>query len=238
MGNDMRIVFRKLYRQQALNEDEYSNLMYYIDGLRITSPESYTLFYERFAIILFREYHIYIPRFAYGMDDVYDYLINNPSTIEELKNKSSSVDLFPLYLHEYLEYSYPNGINASSILTSLEIMKPDNTVDFVLPEPRQKSLVYKYESANPYKEPGLKNHFDRIGRYSFVSRLQSIRHLYGNKASDDKIELISDDCLGGIFTNKEKSIYYYIYLTERDSLKASNACRMLNMALYEKYAEG
>ncbi len=234
----MRIIFRKLYRQEALNEDEYNKLMYYIDDLRVTSPESYMLFYERFASILFREYHIYIPRFAYGMDDVYDHLINNPLIVEELKNNSSFETLFPPYLHEYLEYSYPNGIDISSILAQLEIMKPANATQFVLPVPRRKSLVCKYEGANPYKESGLKSHFDRIGRYSFVSRLQSIRHLYGNKASDDKIELISDDCLGGIFTNKEKSIYYYIFLTEKDILKASNACRMLNMALYGKYAEG
>jgi hypothetical protein len=116
-------------------------------------------------------------------------------------------------------------------------MKFDNFSSLELPEPRQKVLVYKYETANPYKETGLKSHFDRIGRYSFVSRLQSIRYLRGSKASEDKIELISGDCLGGIFTNKEKSIYYYIFLTENNALKAKNACRVLNLALYGSYVE-
>ncbi|MDD3365397.1 MAG: hypothetical protein PHZ03_10485 [Syntrophomonas sp.] len=233
----MRLIFRKMYRQQALSEEEYSNLMRYADELRSTSPESYLLFYERFAAILYRDYNTFVPRFAYGIDDFYDYLINRPDLINELKNNTLSIDAFPLCLHDYLVYTYPGGLDTSTILSHLEFMKFDNTSSLELPEPRQKALVYKYESANPYKETGLKSHFDRIGRYSFVSRLQSIRYLRGNKASEDKIELISGDCLGGIFTNKEKSIYYYIFLTEDNALKARNACRVLNLALYGSYVE-
>lgn len=53
----MRIIFNKVYRQQALNEEEYSILMLYAEELRSTSPESYLLFYERFATILYQDYH-------------------------------------------------------------------------------------------------------------------------------------------------------------------------------------
>jgi hypothetical protein len=228
----MRIIFNKLYRQQALNEEEYSNLMRYAEELGSSSPESYLLFYERFATILYQDYHSYLPRFAYGIDDFYDYFINRPELMEDLKNNSLSLDAFPLCLQDYLEYTYPDGLDASTILPQLELMKLDNTKSLDLPEPRQKALICKYESANPYKETGLKSHFDRIGHYSFVSRLQSIRYLRGNKANEDKIELLSGDCLGGIFTNKEKSIYYYIFLTETHVIKAQNACRVLNLALY------
>ena len=228
----MRVILRKLYRQQALSEEEYGNLMGYAEELRSTSPDSYVLFYERFAAILHRDYNTFIPRFAYGIDDFYDYLLNKPELVEELKSNALSIEAFPLCLHDYLKYTYPYGLDASAILPHLELMKFDNTKSLELPEPRQKVIVYKFESANPYKEIGLKSHFDRIGRYSFVSRLQSIRYLRGSKASEDKIELLSGDCLGGIFTNKEKSIYYYIFLTENNDLKARTACRVLNLALY------
>ncbi len=233
----MRIILRKLYRQQGLSEEEYSIVMRYAEELRSTSPESYLLFYERFATTLYQDYQSYLPRFAYGIDDFYDYLLNKPELMEDLKSNSLTIDAFPLCLHDYLEYTYPYGLDTSTILPHLELMKFDNANSRELPEPRQKVLVYKYESANPYKETGLKSHFDRIGRYSFVSRLQSIRYLRGSKASEDKIELLSGDCLGGIFTNKEKSIYYYIFLTENNALKARNACRILNLALYGSYVE-
>jgi len=233
----MRVIFRKLYCHQSLNEGEYGRLMQYVDELLAVSPESYMLFYDRFAAILYLDYHTYLPRFAYGIDDVYNYLLNNPSLINELKTKPLSIDQFPSYMHEYLAYAYPNNIDASSILPQLEFMKPNNTESFDLPEPRRKTLICKYEEANPFKEIGLKTHFDRIGHYSFVSRLQSVRYLRNNKANEDKIEVVSGDCLGGIFTNKEKSIYYYIFLTENDNAKALNACRVLNQALYGNYAE-
>lgn len=234
----MRIIFRKLYRQQALSPEEYGILMQYAEDLRTASPESYMLFSERFAAILYRDYNTFLSRFAYGMDDFYDYLLNNPKLRDTLKNNYLSIDDFPFYLHDYLEYTYPNGLINSTIITHLQLMPGENEKSLDLPEPRRKDLICKYESGNPYKETGLKSHFERIGRYSFVSRLQSIRYLRGNKANEDKIELLSGDCLGGIFTNKEKSIYYYIFLTEDNSLKASNACRILNMALYGSNIEG
>lgn len=104
----------------------------------------------------------------------------------------------------------------------------------LLPRPRETDLVYKYEEGNPYKEIGLSTHFERLGRFVFITRLQSYRYLTRNKASQDRIQYVSPDCLGGIFTNKEKSIYYYIFLTEPDQLKAQNAARLLNLTLYDK----
>lgn len=234
----MRPILRKLYRRQALNNEEYSLLMNYAEDLRHSSPYSYGLFYERFAMLLFQDYYTYLPRFAYGSDDFYDFLLHNSDILEELRNNSLPVDMFPAHLHEYLRFTYGDDIEASSVLSRLESIKPDKSNILNLPEPRRKNVICKYEGANPYKEIGLKSHFDRIGRYSFVSRLQSVRYLRGNKAREDKIEVVSDDCLAGIFTNKEKSIYYYIFLTESDPAKAANACKVLNEALYGEYAEG
>ncbi len=211
--------------------------MHYAEDLRLTSPQSYVLFYERFAALLFQDHYTYLPRFAYGSDDFYYFILNNPAFIEELRINALPIDMFPPHLHEYLKFTYGDKIKASSILPRLEFMNPDNTTGFHLPEPRQKGIICKYEGANPYKEIGLKSHFDRIGRYSFISRLQSVRYLYGNKAREDKIEVVTDDCLGGIFTNKEKSIYYYIFLTEKDEAKAYNACKVLNEALYGNNTE-
>lgn len=233
----MRVVLRKLYRQQALNEEEYSSLMYYAEKLRSTSPESYLLFYERFAAILKWDYNTFIPRFACGIDDFYNYLLNQPELIEVLKTDSLSIDAFPIRLHDYLKYTYPHGLDNSTILVHLELMRFDNARSLELPIARNRPLVIKYESANPYKETGLKSHFDRIGRYTFVSRLQSVRYLRGSKASEDRIEVVAGDCLGGIFTNKAKSIYYYIFLTEDNAVKARNACQVLNLALYGSYVE-
>jgi len=233
----MRAIFRKLYRHQILTDEEYSNLMHYAEDLRQTSPQSYMLFYERFAALLFQDHYTYLPRFAYGSDDFYYFILKNPALMEELRINALPLDRFPSHLHEYLRFTHGDKVKASSILPHLESIQSASTAGFDLPEPRQKSIICKYEGANPYKEIGLKSHFDRIGRFSFVSRLQSVRYLHGNKAREDKIEVLSDDCLGGIFTNKEKSIYYYIFLTEKDPTKTYNACRVLNGALYGNYAE-
>lgn len=234
----MRAILRKLYRHQALDDEEYSSLMNYADDLCHSSPESYALFYERFAALLFQDHYTYLPRFAYGSDDFYDFLLKNPDLLEDMRTNSLPLDLFPAHLHEYLRFAYGDRIEASSVHSRLEFIKPDHSSAFCLPEPRSKNIIIKYEGANPFKEIGLKSHFDRIGRYSFVSRLQSVRYLRGNKAREDKIEVVADDCLAGIFTNKEKSIYYYIFLTEKDPCKALHACQVLNEALYGSYTEG
>jgi hypothetical protein len=231
----MRPIFRKLYRHQILSDEEYSALMHYAEDLRASSPQSYALFYERFALLLFQDHYTYLPRFAYGMDDFYNFILKNPDLIEELRSNALPLERFPRQFHEYLRFAYGEKVKPAAVLPRLEFMQTDNTDGFDLPEPRRKGIICKYEGANPYKEIGLKSHFGRISRYSFVSRLQSVRYLRGNKAREDKIEVLGADCLGGIFTNKEKSIYYYIFLTEQDLTKANNACRVLNEALYGNY---
>lgn len=204
--------------------------MEYIEKIRYNSAESYQLFYEQYANLLIREYNIYISRFNVSIDDIYEFLISNH---EDLNLRHTvPVDFFPLHMQEYLRYTFGREVSYANISPILELFKDfsENT----LPSPRQKDIVYKYEDNNPYKEQGLKAFFERIAHYSFISRLQTYRYLSNNKASADKIDVISADCLGGIFTNKQKSIYYYIFLTEADETKANNACKVLNFALYGK----
>lgn len=230
----MRIILRKIQQHKPLAEQEYVEMCDYIDDLRWNSPESYLHFYHLYADNLARNYVTYLPRFRYGRDDFYDYLLQSPALVSDLPDQILVAEAFPLYLHEYLLYKYGSFIKRESIQAIQALLNRDSAVPLLLPAPRQKNPIYKYEDSNQHKEPGLKNHFERIGRYSFVSRIQSYRYLRGNKSAVNKIEVISPDCLGGIFTNKEKSIYYYIFLTEENYPKAMNACQVLNRSLYGK----
>lgn len=154
----------------------------------------------------------------------------------ELRNSLATQDLAALP-KEYQQLVSDLLRQADSHLVINQLLeainKPAGDQD-LLPRPRETDLVYKYEEGNPYKEIGLSTHFERLGRFVFITRLQSYRYLTRNKASQDRIQYVSPDCLGGIFTNKEKSIYYYIFLTEPDQLKAQNAARLLNLTLYDK----
>ncbi len=228
----MRAVLRRLYRRQFLNEEEMDNLRQYAERLRSTSLPSYELFYERYAPILHRDYHIHLPRSNYGADDLYDFLLAHPALISHLRTQPPDLAMFPVYLHDQLGSAQGLEVLYTTILPALEYIQSEAGAPEELPRPRLADLVVKFESGNPLKETGLKAHFGRLGGYSFISRLQSVRYLRGAKASQDRVEVISGDCLGGIFTNKEKSIYYYIYLTENDPGKASQACRVLNRDLY------
>lgn len=230
----MRVILRKLQQRKPLDEAEYTALIDYAEYLCWHDHQSYALFYDLYADFLHQDYHTYLPRFRYGRDDFYDYLLQRPELIHNLQNHSLPVESFPEYLHEYLFYAYGKLITKASMQSFLALVPVENNIGLALPAPRQKNAVYKYEDGNPYKEPGLKAHFEKIGRYTFVSRLQSYRYLRGNKSATDKIEVLSPDCLGGIFSNKEKSIYYYIFLTEADNQKASNACQILNTSFYGK----
>lgn len=225
---------RKVQQKKPLAEAEYAQLMNYAEGLRWNDAQSYQLFYDLYADLLFRDYDTYLPRFRYGRDDFYDYLLQRPELIQQLASGGLAIASFPAYLHDYLVYTYGDEVTFTSIEPWHVLWAEDNNAQLVLPAPREKDPVYKYEDANPYKEPGLKSHFEKIGRYTFVSRIQSYRYLRGNKSNTDKIEVLSPDCLGGIFTNKEKSIYYYIFLTEANYPKAINACQVLNTSLYGK----
>lgn len=229
----MRSILRKIQPKKELTETEYARLMAYAEELRINDAASYALFYDLYADLLFKDYNAWLPRFCYGRDDFYDFLRQNPQLVSELNKAGLPIESFPDYLHDYLNYTYGQVVNLPPINTWPTFWTEDNN-DLDLPAPREKDPVYKYEEANPYKEPGLKQHFERIGRYNFVSRIQSYRYLRGNKSNVDKIEVLTPDCLGGIFTNKEKSIYYYIFLTEASYPKALNACRILNADIYGK----
>lgn len=228
----MRAVLRRIQQKKRLTEDEYTRLISYSEDLRWNYPESYQLFYDLYVDLLFQDYDTFLPQFRYGRDDFYDYLLQNPDLFTIKPGQTLTREDFPPHLHEYLYKTYGNEISPDSIKSIQFLIVKNDAASLILPAARTKEPVYKYEAGNPYKEPGLKNHFERIGRYSFVSRIQSYRYLRGSKSTVDKIEVLSPDCLGGIFTNKEKSIYYYIFLTEEDYPKAINACRVLNAGLY------
>ncbi|WP_156202799.1 hypothetical protein [Candidatus Syntrophocurvum alkaliphilum] len=226
----MRSLLRKINKHVQLSSLEYSQLMNYIKDLKENSPESYRVFYFKYSKILNDYYNIYLTEFTCGFDDLINHLLFNPKLVNKITNGSITYDLFPTHMHEYIIKVFGGCINYETIEQLKDIFHPSLTED--IPRPRLEEIVYKYEDSNPYKEQGLKTHFERIGRYSFVTRLQSIRYLTKNKAKNDRVEFIRPDLLGGIFTNKQKSIYYYIFLTEAEESKAKNACRILNRTLY------
>lgn len=228
----MRGILRKLNQGEELDGEEYGQLLSYADKLRAESPESYGVFYERYAGLLYRDYSTFIPRFGQGFDNLVNYLLQHPETLPFLESNPLPLQEFPQGLHPYLQYTF-NPCDQSqalrAIITSLLRAAPHRDM---LPRPRQGQIVYKYEDDNPGKEIGLKNHFNRLECYSFITRLQTYRYLTRNKARADKFEYIDANLLGGIFTNKEKSIYYLVFLSEKDKIKAENACRVLNIAFY------
>ncbi|HZK43494.1 MAG TPA: hypothetical protein VFC73_04330 [Syntrophomonadaceae bacterium] len=226
----MRTIIRKLNRKEELNSDEYHRLMHYIDKLREESPESYYVFYEKYVSLLYLSYNTLIPKYVWGMDNLINFLVQNPH-LYDINNRNVALEFFPEEAKPYLLNTFGNqGVTIPPIwfdfLTSKTITE--------IPFPRDSAIVIKYEEANPFKEKGLKAHFDRLANYTFISRLQTYRYLTKNKASFDRFEVIKPDCLGGIFTNKEKSIYYYLFLTEDDLEKAHNANKLLNYTFYGK----
>lgn len=226
----MRSILRKLNQGIELGAEEYQQLMDYASGLLLNSPESYAVFYKQYARRLYRDYYTFLPRFQQGWDDLMNYLLEHPSALHLLELDPLPLQEFPEALQPYLQYTFRDQGNSQvlrKLLKSLNRAVPDINV---LPRPRQGEIVYKYEDDNRGKEIGLKSHFERLARYSFITRLQTYRYLTRNKAAMDKFEYIDGDRLGGIFTNKEKSIYYFVFLSENDPIKAQNACRVLNIA--------
>lgn len=227
----MRKILKKLDLRETLTEDEYTRLLEYSEQLCRETPESYELFYQDYAAILAEEYFTYLPRFRYGIDDLVDFLTRHPVTIAS-RQGDLPLQMFPEELHPYLRYLFTDHLNYGALQPILQFLNTSSETTASLPEPRTGPVVCKFEEANPYKETGLKAHFDRLSRYQFITRLQTYRYLRRNKASHDKIEVLAGDRLGGIFTNKEKSIYYHLLLSENDIQKAANACRLLNLTLY------
>lgn len=226
----MRSLLKKIEHHHNLTEEEYRQLLEYIENLRRISPEAYLIFYDQYSTTLAQDYNTYIPRFSCGWEDFIDYLLTNPKQLDILSHTFLPVTAFPPELQPYLNYTFGPQVPSEAVQPLLQL---EPQILNLLPAPRPGRAVLKYESANPYKEPGLKTHFERLARYSFVTRLQSYRYLTRNKSSQEKIEYIAPDRLGGIFTNKQKSIYYYIFLTEVDEIKAQNACKVLNLTLFK-----
>jgi len=222
----MRRILKKLDLGALLNNEECRLLMEYQEELRLRSPESYMIFHDRYADILAEGYALRLPRFAVEMDEFMNYLLLNPQLT------GPGEDIFAVSPGPMP--SFPGHIKISNDLRFKkwldELLPKNNPREF--PPPREKDIIIKYEDGNPLKETGIKSHFERLSRYPFISRLQTYRHL-NSKAAGDRIEYLSPDRLGGIFTNKEKSIYYHIYLTEANEEKAKHACEFLNSILYK-----
>jgi hypothetical protein len=227
----MRGVLKKIERGLALSEIEYEDLLKYIENLQKTSPEAYAVFHDQYASVLFNEYSTFVPRFVLGGDDFINYLWNHPDLCKQLSQSDLPLTMFPSDCHPYLEYTFGSTVPVQAMVSTI---LPNNIGTNDLPHPRLGQAILKYEKSNPYKEQGLKSHFERLARYSFITRLQSYRYLTRSKSSYDRIEYHSPDRLGGIFTNKQKSIYYYIFLSEAEEIKARNACEFLNLILYDR----
>lgn len=230
----MRSILRKLNQGVELDREEYQQLMDYATHVMLKSPESYAVFYDQYAGQLYRDYFTVIPRFQQDWDNLINYLLEHPQTLHLLEINPLPIQEFPKGLHPYLQYTFKQQGDSQvlqKLLRSLTRSVPNMDL---LPRPRQGEIVYKYEDDNSGKEIGLRYHFERLARYSFITRLQTYRYLTQNKAVVDKFEYIDGDRLGGIFTNKEKSIYYFVYLSENDPVKARNACQVLNIAFYSE----
>ena len=223
----MRAILRKVKRRQALTPEEKLQLTEYIQFL-LSSP-AWDTFRQEYGCFLAEDQHMNLPAFGCTIDEVCFYLINHPHLITRLTASPLTLKDFPDTFHPYLLHTFAGQLTWADLapwIGNLDWQDPD-----LLPEPRKTPVVYKYETNNPNKEPGLREHFERLARYTFVSRLQTYRYLTKHKAARIPLEILAPDCLGGIFTNKEKSIYYYIFLTEADEKKAGNACRILNSAV-------
>jgi hypothetical protein len=218
--------------RKTLTEREYQDLLQYIDALGDSSMESYRLFYNRYSEVLWQEYTVYIPKFKHGMDDLLNFLLYHPELMSQIQKTANCLKLFPLELHPYLSYLLEQEQDWALIKKISRSLSRSLSKRPQLPTARKGNAVLKYERGNPYKEIGLKPHFERLARYGFITRLQSYRYLQRGKASQDRISVLDAGRLGGIYTNKEKSIYYYIFLSETDMIKAENACLALNTALY------
>jgi len=230
----MRRILKKINKRITLTSEEYNEVINYIDELRSRSPESYQLFLERYAHLLNDEYCISLNRHNQVIDDIVNYLSYKPDVLLKTLKTPFDLSLFPVELHHHLHQILVNQDTYYQMLNTFKLLQQAAIKPELLPLPRDRDITFIYEDDNCHKEIGLQTHFMRLGRYQFITRLQSYRYLRRNKAKYDRIEYIGPDKLGGIFTNKEKSIYYWIYLSEKDVTKTRNACRLLNIALYQR----
>ena len=70
----MRKLLRKLEQKTSLQADEFDQLLAYIDQLRQSTPESYTLFCQQYGGILYEQYATYLPRFPAGLDQLIEFI--------------------------------------------------------------------------------------------------------------------------------------------------------------------
>ncbi|HWP97119.1 MAG TPA: hypothetical protein VN426_09730 [Syntrophomonadaceae bacterium] len=224
----MRSILRKLDRQTNLTDEEYRLLLEYVEEMGRKSPQSYALLYRQYAEVLESDYGTILPRHPIGMDDLVDFLLSHRHLLPGILQGPIALHQFPPELQPYVDYTFKHAEDYLYLQRLMGWLTEREDDAATLPQPRQGEVVCIYEDGNPHKETGLKNCFDRLGRYSFITRLQSYRYLTRGKANRDRIEILAPDQLGGIFTNKDKSIYYFIFLSESDPVKAGNACRLLN----------
>lgn len=192
----MRVILRKLDKRETLTDREYKELSEYIDALFSNSLESYDLFYSRYSSILWQDYSMYIPHFQYDIDDLINHMIYHPELFNVIDRTADILELFPVELHPYILYTFKQEhhyhlIKQLSLALTASVSNPQQ-----LPASRVGKVIIKYEDANPYKEIGLKSHFERLAKYQFITRLQSYRYLTGSKARQDKIEVLEADKLG------------------------------------------
>ncbi|NMA63311.1 MAG: hypothetical protein GX964_04705 [Syntrophomonadaceae bacterium] len=228
----MRPILRKITDGVPLKAGEYERLLAYIEELRQVGGDSYRVFRENYGTKLGRDYGFYLSRYSAGGADLVEYLAANPSVVRAMQEEPVPVASFPPWLRDYLLNEYGLYLKAGQIGDLLSWLRRERITAVGLPRGREGEAVLVYEEGNPYKETGLKQHFENIARRSFVTRVVSIRYLTRNKARADGFKVRGDDCLSGIFTNREKSIYYLVYLTEADAGKAENACKLLNQVFY------
>jgi hypothetical protein len=228
----MRAIIKKLSRQEGLTQEEYHKLMEYITQLEARSVSSYQLFRHRYGPVLYEQYSTYLPEFEYTIGDVVSLLAREPELLILARQRPLQWQYFPPPYQPFLRACSEREAEGRLFYQIIDEMAGAAEKLPELPHPRDGQVVMLFEDNNPYKEPGLKAHFDRLSCFSFVTRLQSIRYLTIHKAKQDRVEVVAEDRLGGIFTNKQKSIYYYIYLTESSPVKARESCSLINLALY------
>jgi len=229
----LRAILKKVKQQTELSPSEWERLLVYIENLGQTSGESYGLFRMEYGFFLSGHYQFFLPEFYYGADHLADFIGQNYAFLSIQAQVPLDLALFPSELHPYVKRHFMTDAHPALWGELLALFPPLEATGTALPIPRAQRLVTIYEESNPRKETGLRLHWQRLHFYSFITRLQSYRYLTKNKAKQDCFRVLTPEKLRGIYTNREKSIYYFVYLTEADKIKAQNACKLLNHVFYD-----
>lgn len=231
-NRSMRPVLRKISDRVPLAPREFRQLIDYVEHVRAHGEASYQVFRQNYGSVLYELYGIYLSRFGTGRAELAEFLFANPGVARTLRGTPLPVNAFPTRFRGYLREEYGESLQPSDVEDILRWLPGDKDKDAGLPREREQEPVLVYEAGNPGKEWGLQQHFERIARHRFVTRVVSVRYLARGKAKKDRFEVRGDDVLGGIFTNREKSIYFMVYLTEAEPSKTANACQLLNLVFY------